>query len=97
MPTSIFCGAKDGLIFHRLLFHRLLLLLSEGASSKLYRSRDNGQSTTIGQLGGLQHSAAHAPKPTTSPASSSRPLDFLLLCFKAILPHLLDLQQQLGR
>lgn len=66
-------------------------------SSDLYRSRDNGQSTTIGQLGGLQHSAADAPKPTTPPASSSRPFDCLLLCFKAILPHSLDLQQQLGR
>src|ERR1700722_5750089 len=78
----------------------LLQLLSEGGkhafgtSSGLYRSRDGGQSTTIGQLGGLQHSAPDGPKPTTSPASSS---DCLLLCFKAILPHLLDPQQQLER
>jgi hypothetical protein len=101
MPTSIFCGSKDGVLVDKRylwpIFHRLPLLLSEGASSELYRSRDSGQSTTIGQLGGLQHSAADAPKPTTSPASSSRPFDCLLLCFKAILPHLLDLQQQLGR
>ena len=69
---------------------RLPLLLSEGASSELYRSRDSGQSTTIGQLGGLQHSAADAPKPTTSPASSSRPFDCLLLCFKAILSPLAE-------
>jgi hypothetical protein len=85
------------------IFRRLTLLLSEAGGHSLaravnfYRSRDTGQSTTIGQLGGLQHSAADAPKPTTSPASSSRRFDCLPLCFKAILPHLLDLQQQLGR
>jgi hypothetical protein len=33
------------------IFHRLPLLLSEGASSELYRSRDSGQSTTIVRLG----------------------------------------------
>jgi hypothetical protein len=107
MPTSIFCGSKDGVLVDKrypmadllqaalaLLRRRLVL---HGTSNNLYRSRDSGQSTAIGQLGGLQHSAADAPKPTTSPASSSRPFDYLLLCFKAILPHLLDLQQQLGR
>src|SRR5271168_2789339 len=104
MPNSIFCGSKDGVLVDRRypwpIFYRLPLLLSEGGRHSIapavtfidHVTIDNRQPTTDKrQLRRPATSAADAPKPTTSPASSSRLFDCLLLCFKAILPHLLDL------